>query len=125
MHKEAALTKLQKEEIKGRNMIQRDNFEGQNLGGFRKSFPNNDPVSAAYLLITVRICKADLSTSSTTPSTNGTRQMAPSPAWTSTISLTSRVPAVVVSAAQTLLAIRKLRHSIWRITTRKPDRSPV
>ena len=49
MHKEAALTKLQKEEIKEKNMHVRDNFESQNLGGFRKSYPNNDPVSGRVL----------------------------------------------------------------------------
>lgn len=44
MHKEAALTKVQKDELKERNMHQRDAFESQNLRGFRKSYPNNDPV---------------------------------------------------------------------------------
>jgi len=44
MHKEAPLTKMQKEELRDKNMRERDIFEENNLGGFRKSFPNNDPV---------------------------------------------------------------------------------
>ena len=45
MHKEAPLTKQQKEEIKQRNMLDRDRFDSQNLGGFRRSYPNPDSVS--------------------------------------------------------------------------------
>jgi len=44
MHKEAPLNKQQKEELRARNMKERDAFESKNLGGFRKSFPNDDPV---------------------------------------------------------------------------------
>ena len=44
MHKEAPLTKIQKEELRNRNMRERDAYESKNLGGFRKSFPNDDPV---------------------------------------------------------------------------------
>ena len=39
------MTKQQKEEIKQRNMLDRDRFDSQNLGGFRRSFPNPDSVS--------------------------------------------------------------------------------
>lgn len=46
MHKEAPLTKYQKEEIKLRNMQDRDHFDCENLGGFRRSFPNPDSVSS-------------------------------------------------------------------------------
>lgn len=42
MHKEAPLTKLQKEEIKQKNMQDRDRFDCSNLGGFRRSYPNPD-----------------------------------------------------------------------------------
>ena len=45
MHKEAPLTKQQKEEIKYKNMQDRDDFDCANLGGFRRSFPNPDNVS--------------------------------------------------------------------------------
>jgi len=45
MHKEAALTKAQKEETRENNMRNRDIFEYNNLGNFRKSYPNNDYVS--------------------------------------------------------------------------------
>ena len=45
MHKEAPLTKTQKEEIKQRNMAERDRFDLANLGGFRRSYPNPDNVS--------------------------------------------------------------------------------
>jgi hypothetical protein len=45
MHKEAPLTKAQKEEMREANMRTRDMFEYGNLGNFRKSFPNNDHVS--------------------------------------------------------------------------------
>jgi len=45
MHKESALTKAQKEEIRNNNMRNRDIFEYNNLGKFRKSYPNNDHVS--------------------------------------------------------------------------------
>jgi len=40
MHKEAPLTKGQKEEIRQKNMRERDQFDTKNLGNFRMSFPN-------------------------------------------------------------------------------------
>ena len=45
MHKEAPLTKHQKEDIRARNMADRDAFDSANLGGFRRSFPNPNCVS--------------------------------------------------------------------------------
>jgi len=48
MHKEAPLTKQQKEEIKQRNMRERDIFDKNNLGQYRRAFPNPDSVSTIY-----------------------------------------------------------------------------
>ena len=46
MHKEAPLTKQQKEEIRRGNMLERDQFDVGHLGNFSRSFPNPDNVSA-------------------------------------------------------------------------------
>ena len=40
MHKEAPLTKNQKEEIRQRKMHERDIYDCNNLGKYRRSFPN-------------------------------------------------------------------------------------
>jgi hypothetical protein len=45
MHKEGQMTKQMKEEIKKKNMIQRDIYDAQNLGRFHRCYPNSDPVS--------------------------------------------------------------------------------
>ena len=50
MHKEAPLTKNQKEDIRHRNMHDRDIFDCNNLGGFRRSFPTPNCVSIVFLI---------------------------------------------------------------------------
>lgn len=45
MHKEAPLTKNQKESIKYKNMRERDAFDRANLRGYRQSYPHPDAVS--------------------------------------------------------------------------------
>lgn len=45
MHKEAPLTKNQKEQIKYKNMRERDAFDRANLRGYRQSYPHPDAVS--------------------------------------------------------------------------------
>ena len=50
MHKEAPLTKNQKEDIRHRNMHDRDNFDCNNLGGFRRSFPTPNCVSIVLVI---------------------------------------------------------------------------
>jgi len=39
------LTKAQKDQIRQRNMIERDKYDLANLGHYHRSFPNVDPVS--------------------------------------------------------------------------------
>ena len=49
MHKEAPLTKQQKEDMRLQNMRDRDQYDLRNLGNFRMSFPNPNPVSGRSL----------------------------------------------------------------------------
>ena len=44
MHRELALTKVQKDEIREKHMRERDEFEMNNLGNFTRAFPSNDSV---------------------------------------------------------------------------------
>ena len=76
MHKEAPLTKQQKEEVRAKNMRERDAFESKNLGGFRKSFPNDDPVKTSILNVFSRYNK-NMKQSLTLQSTFGTTKTAP------------------------------------------------
>jgi len=75
MHKEAPLTKQQKEELRSKNMRERDAYESKNLGGFRKSFPNDDPVNTSIFYVFSRYNK-NMKQSLTLPSTFGTTKMA-------------------------------------------------
>ena len=45
MHKEAPMTKAQKEDIRAKNMYERDLWDQDNLGNFRRSYPHPDCVS--------------------------------------------------------------------------------
>lgn len=45
MHKDGQMTKQMKEEIRKKNMIQRDIYDAQNLGRFHRCYPSADPVS--------------------------------------------------------------------------------
>jgi hypothetical protein len=45
MHKDGQMTKQMKEEIRKKNMIQRDIYDAQNLGRFHRCYPSVDPVS--------------------------------------------------------------------------------
>lgn len=45
MHKEAPLTKQQKEDVKRQNMRERDQYDRNNLGNYNRSLPNPDTVS--------------------------------------------------------------------------------
>lgn len=40
MHKEGCLTKAEKDAIRAKNMINRDRWEDNNLGGFNRVYPN-------------------------------------------------------------------------------------
>ncbi len=45
MHKEGQLTKAQKDEIKAKNMAQRDIYELNHKGNFKRCFPSESYVS--------------------------------------------------------------------------------
>ena len=40
MHKDGVLTKAMKEEIRQKHMVQRDAYEAENLGKFRRCYPH-------------------------------------------------------------------------------------
>lgn len=44
MHKEGCLTKAEKDAIRAKNMINRDRWEDNNLGGFNRVYPNESYV---------------------------------------------------------------------------------
>jgi hypothetical protein len=49
MHKDGQMTKQMKEEIRKKNMMQRDIYDAQNLGRFHRCYPSTDPVSMLQL----------------------------------------------------------------------------
>ena len=49
--KEAPLTKAQKDQIRQRNMIERDKYDLANLGQYHRCYPNADPVSFSKLTL--------------------------------------------------------------------------
>jgi len=51
MHRETALTKAQKDEIRERNMRVRDEYEINHLGNFTRAYPSNDCVRKQNLLL--------------------------------------------------------------------------
>ena len=45
MHREQALTKIQKEDLREKHMRERDQYEEKNLGNFTRAYPSHDSVS--------------------------------------------------------------------------------
>lgn len=45
MHKDGTLTKQEKDAIRAKNMINRDRWEENNLGNFRRVFPHESYVN--------------------------------------------------------------------------------
>ena len=119
MHKEAPLTKHQKEEIRQKNMRERDQFDCQNLGGYFRSLPNPDTVSLneihAHLFLCCRIVNKNMNSSWKSRKSFGTNSRTeqslqnPLPSPTTT-HLTTQRPI--------RLAITKQRHSICTVQTR-------
>ena len=137
MHKEAPLTKTQKEDIRARNMHDRDIFDANNLGGFRRSFPNENCVSIAttytacvvnYSLLicdndATRTCKRSTNSCWRSPRRSGTSSLMESslrshrPRPTAALTITSTADPHSLRRP-ILSATTRRRRLTWRVRTR-------